>query len=226
MKRPALAAAALMLWSLLAFAAPRAQGAPIPIEAFAADNALSDAAISPDGHYLAVITLVQRHHAAMVYNLQSPQTSPKLVLADTPGKFDLTWCSWATNTRLLCGYRGVGNELPVLYTVTRLVAVDADGSHMLVLLQNSDQATGQFQDRILDWHSGKSDTVLIQADENLMAGSALQRAGSQGAYIGRSSTYGYPAVFELNVVTGSLRVLLHSYEPILSYLSDFLPHRL
>jgi len=221
MKRPALAAAALMLWSLLAFAAPRAQGAPIPIEAFAADNALSDAAISPDGHYLAVITLLQGHHAAMVYNLQSPQTPPKLVQADAPGKFELNWCSWATNTRLLCSYRGIGNDFVVLYTATRLVAVDADGTHLLVLLQNSDEATGQFQDRILDWHSGKPDTVLIQADENLLAGSALQRAGSRGAYIGNASTHGAPGVFELNVVNGALRVQMHAYEPIGTYLSDF-----
>ncbi|HXN10668.1 MAG TPA: hypothetical protein VN859_05450, partial [Steroidobacteraceae bacterium] len=220
MKWPTVTVSVSMVWCLVTATASRALTASIPIEAFAADDALSDAAISPDGHFLAAITLRQGHHVTMVYDLQSPQTPPKLVLADAPGKFELNWCSWATTTRLLCSFRGIGNDLPVLYTATRLVAVDADGSHLLVLLQNSDQATGQFQDRILDWHAGKPDTVLIQADENLLAGSPLLGPGSQGAYIGRTHT-GYPAVFELNVVTGSLRVLMHAYQPIGTYLSDF-----
>ena len=223
MQGPALAVCAFVFWCLLSATAPNAQGAPIPVEAFAADNALSDAAISPDGRYLAAVTLRQGHHVAMVYTLQSPQPAPKLVLADVPGEFNITWCNWATNTRLLCAYRGIGFEsyVPMRYSVTRLVAVDADGAHRLVLLQDSDQASGQFQDRIVDWHPGKPDTVLIQADENLLVGSVLRGAASQGVSLGNSTTHGYPAVFELNVVTGSLHMLLHAYEPILTYLSDF-----
>src|SRR5260370_21684897 len=89
------------------------------------------------------------------------------VLAE-PDHFQMTWCHWATNTRLLCGFRGMVRQ-GIVFGITRLVAIDADGKNQRVLIQGSGEAKGQFQDRIVNWNPGPPDTVLIEADEGLSA---------------------------------------------------------
>jgi dienelactone hydrolase len=182
-----------------------------------------------------MVSTIQGRRAVTVRDLKEAPSDARIVLADVPGKFDIGWCRWATSARLLCSYRGtqslIGNE--VQYAATRLVAVDPDGKNQLVLVQNSDEAGGrsaQFEDRIIDWHPGKADTVLIEADESLLdsreqninkgAGGSiyLKRGFGRSA---RTSTRGYPAIFELNVVTGNLEVLQRSYPPIRHFLTDF-----
>lgn len=209
---------ALMLAGTLASTQVSAE--QISIEDFAAPTAISDAAISSDGHYLAVVEFINEHRVAVVHDLTEPRSKPVVVASDVAGKFDIRWCSWATKTRLLCGYYGITEEGYVQFGVTRLVAMDADGGNLRVLVQNSDVAGGQYEDRIIDWNPGIPDTVLIEADESLLdsMGKMLLEAG--GGIYGQTTSGGYPAVFELNVVTGKLHLRLHSHPPILDILTD------
>jgi dipeptidyl aminopeptidase/acylaminoacyl peptidase len=208
----------ILTWILLA---SRLSAGPIPLEVFAAPEAISDAAISPDGHYLAAVEFRGAHRVVVVQDLSSGTHQPRLVLTDVAGKFDISWCSWATKTRLLCSYYGIGEDGFVMFGVTRLVAVDADGGNQRVLLQNSVQVGGQFQDQIIDWNPGPADTVLIEADESLLDSFAREILAAGGSVSGRTTSGGYPAAFELNVVTGKTRLRVHSQPPVLELLSDF-----
>jgi dienelactone hydrolase len=234
MKWPTIAISVALSWFVMA-TAPGARAAPIPVEAFAARDAISDTALSPDGRYLAVVAANQDRRAVTVRDLTAVPSEAHLVLTDIPGKFDITWCRWATGTRLLCSFRGIqsliARETPLV--ATRLVAVDPDGKNQLVLVQDADEAGGssaQFEDRIIDWHPRKADTVLIEADESLLGsleqniskgagGSINLKGGLRGS--AKTSTRGFPAIFELNVVTGDLRLVQHSFPPIRHFLTDF-----
>ena len=90
---------------IICAAASAAAAAP-SIEDFASRPQVEDVSISPDGRYLAEIRT--RDGKALTFvadrNAGKDQTL-RLVLAE-PDHFSMTWCRWATNTRLLCSFRG------------------------------------------------------------------------------------------------------------------------
>ena len=143
-----------------------AHAAAPSIEDFASRARIEDAAISPDGHYIAVIKTQDGRGAAVVIDRSPAHAAPVVVLSEPP-HFRLTWCRWATDTRLLCGYLGMAKPNGYVYSATRLVAVGADGKNTKVLIQNSETAQGQYQDQVINWNPGVPDSVLIEADEGL-----------------------------------------------------------
>jgi dienelactone hydrolase len=202
---------------IIAFHAAGGQAATPPsIEAFAARPRIEGASISPDGHYLALIQTTNGRAAAVVFNREANDLAHSQVVMGEPDRFHFSWCRWATNTRLLCGFRAMAEERGLVYGVTRLVAVDADGGHMKVLLQNSGEVQGQFQDRIINWNPGAPDAVLIEADEGL---SQSQMSADVTVY-GSFGTHALPAVWELNVVTGRLKMRQGSRDPIRHWVTD------
>lgn len=186
------------------------------IEDFASRPLVEDVSISPDGRYLAVIHTSKGKALAAIADRQGGKDQVMRPVLSEPEHFQLTWCHWATNTRLLCGLRAIANEGGYIFPITRLVAVDADGKNMRVLMQNSREAQGQYQDQIISWNPGPPDTVLIEADEGL---NADEITGIVQVY-GNVGTHGLPAVFELNVVTGRLTMRQHSREPIRHWIAD------
>jgi dipeptidyl aminopeptidase/acylaminoacyl peptidase len=207
------------LMALTALAGGCAAAAPPSIEAFAARPRIEGAVISPDGRYLALIQTQRGTAAVVVIERQGGASASRKVVLGEPENFRITWCRWATATRLLCAYRTSAESLGLYYIVTRLVAVDADGGHMLVLLQNADQTQGQFQDRVINWNPGVADTVLVEADEGIGNG-ALGAPSPNAVALGNVGTHAYPAVFELNIVTGRLNVRQHSRQPIRHWVTD------
>jgi dipeptidyl aminopeptidase/acylaminoacyl peptidase len=198
-----------------AFATTPDPGAnPPSIEEFAARPLVESAAISPDGRYLALIQTRDGRGFVAVVDRTAPGSTKKAVLAE-PEHFVISWCRWATNTRLLCSLRAMVKE-QFVYGISRLVAVDFDGKHLQVLVQNSRDAQGQFQDRIVSWNPGPPDTVLIEADEGL---SAEQQSHNAIVY-GNVGTHALPAVFELNVNTGRMMLRQHAREPIRHWIAD------
>jgi hypothetical protein len=188
---------------------------PPSVEDFASRPQVEDVSISPDGRYLALITTRNGRATAAVIDRQAGPDSAMHGVLSEPDKFRMTWCDWATNTRLLCGFRSIVRER-LVYSITRLVGVDADGKNMRVLIQNSADAQGQFQDRVINWNPGPADTVLIDADEGLS--SNQQDPGMR--ILGHVGTHALPAVFELNVMTGKLVVRQHAREPIRRWITD------
>lgn len=203
-------------FTLAALGFTTAHAAAPSIEDFAARARIEGASISPDGHYIAAISTDRDGRgAAVVIDRSSAQAASKVVLTEPP-HFRLTWCRWATDTRLLCGYMAMAKPNGYVYALTRLVAVDADGRNTKVLIQNSQSAQGQFQDRIINWNPGPPDSVLIEADEGL----SDQQLMSGARVYGNIGTHAAPAVFVLNVVTGNLAMRQAAREPIRRWVAD------
>ena len=201
---------------LAASFASGALAAPPSIETFAARAEVEGVAISPDGHFLATVVTHAGRGGVLIQQVMNGEPGGGQLVLGEPDHFHISWCRFATNTRLLCGFHGMGSEAGVVYPVGRLVAVDADGRNMKVLAQNSALAQGQFQDRVLQWHPGTADTVLIEADEGLSAA----QVNSNATIIGNIGTHGLPAVFELNVLNGSLHMRQAARFPIRHWIAD------
>ncbi len=208
-------------WGTLAlvlgvFSASAARSASPPsIEEFAARPKVEDVAISPDGRYLALIQTLDGKAMAVIADRTAGADQTMLPVLAEPEHFKFRWCHWATNTRLLCAFIAMVKDR-IVYSTTRLVAVDADGKNTRVLIQNSGEAQGQFQDRIINWNPGPPNTVLIEADEGLNA----EESAGNVQVIGDIGTHALPAVFELNVVTGQLRIRQRARDPIRHWITD------
>jgi dipeptidyl aminopeptidase/acylaminoacyl peptidase len=184
----------------LLFASFSSRAEPPPIKAFARMPAFENLLISADGRHLAYKTSRDDHHLIVVADITGDTVgNQRVVLADIPGKFEITWCNWANNSRLLCGLLAMATEAGNTYPVTRLVGVDADGQNRKTLLQYSDAAYAQLQDRVLDWTPDQPDSVLLELDDD----------GN-----------GFPSVFELNVYTGSRKLRVREHAPIRSFFTD------
>jgi len=194
--------------------AARAANAP-SVEDFASRPLIEDVSISPDGRYLALIQTHNGRAAAVVVDRKAGPRHARAVMSE-PEHVQMTWCDWATDTRLLCGFRGMALHGGAVYGFTRLAAVDADGEDLRVLMQNNAEAQGQFLDRIINWDPGLADTVLIEADEGLSSFQLLSNA----RIIGNVGTHGLPAVFELNVKTGALAIRQRARDPIRHWVTD------
>ncbi len=200
----------------LGFAGAGHAAAPPSIEDFAARARIESVSISPNGRYLALIETREGQGFVLVFDRTSVAGSTPNPVFKEPDHFYLSWCRWATETRLLCGLRGMTSDAGLVYSVSRLVAVDADGKHMKVLVQSNPDAQGQYQDRIINWNPGPPNTVLIEADEGIGQGAAQ----GWGNVYGSVGTYGLPAVFELNINNGRMSMRQQSYEPIRSWATD------
>lgn len=202
--------------------AAAAHSEPPPIATFARDPFIADAALSPDGRYLQVITSARGIRIAMVRDLSKPNAPMIPVMSGaTDYKFFIAWCRWATDSRLLCGLRGTDHDQGIVVPLTRLAAVDADGKNLKVLLQDNHavSADGQIQDRIVDWTPGVPDTVLIEAQANLTNGTSRMIAASGGDVVG-NVTSEFPGLYELNVVTGKMRRRMEGRRWLRGYLTD------
>ena len=122
-----------------------AHGASPPsIADFASRARIEGASISPDGRYLALIQTRDGRGLVVVDDRQGGKDRVMHLVLSEPEQFLLTWCHWATNTRLLCGLRAIASDRGYLFPVTRLVAVDADGKNMRVLMQNNREARNEY----------------------------------------------------------------------------------
>lgn len=192
--RMAVAAAAWMV-----VAADPAAAAPHPLEAFARLPAVRNVAISPDSRRIVFITAAGDVSVAVTYEHSTAGAKAVPILRSEPGEYEISWCNWANDTRILCGLTAMAKELGHVYPYTRLVAVNADGSKLKLLIQNSEAGRAQFHDRILDWTPDEPDTVLIQLDDD---------------------ANGFPSVFEMNVNTGLRYIRTRERAPIRSFKTD------
>jgi hypothetical protein len=78
--------------------------------------------------------------------------------------FEPSWCRWANDERIVCSFRGRERDKyhQKVFPVTRLVAVNSDGSQQKKLLQNPFAPSGQINDQIIDWTPEEPRSVLIE----------------------------------------------------------------
>lgn len=131
--------------------------------AFGARESASGEAISPDGKSVTYVAPAPRAGSvAFVANLETGDVKPFLNSGAGPEK--LSWCSFITDTRLVCRYRAILNDTGQLVGFSRLIAVDRDGSRLKQLGQASsfyDAGLRQFDGDIIDWMPGQGGSVLM-----------------------------------------------------------------
>jgi dipeptidyl aminopeptidase/acylaminoacyl peptidase len=185
--------------------------AQAPIEAFARAPVMDLISISPDGRYIAFVSGIENQRALIVVDRTGATKLRSVMTTGMAHSFDFSWCGWANNTRVMCGLIGTADandemrdtktraQYDFKYAITRLVAIDADGSNMKVLIQNSRAGWAQFQDRVLDWTPDDVENVLIALDDDADT---------------------FPSVFKLNVYSGSLRPHLGQEPPLSQFWTD------
>lgn len=185
---------ALSLWAVGAHAA-------VPtIDELAALADYSSASLSRDGKRIAYTGRAGDKRALMVLDLE--RRTNKAILAAEEGTFQIRWCRFKSDTRILCGLIGVNDtrgKNP--YALTRLIAIDADGGRYKVLIQRHGNATEQFQDDITDWRINDPKTVYIQVSPE-----------------GVNSPF--PDLYALDVETGLKRLVQKQRYPIRDWYSD------
>lgn len=192
---PALFAAVLMDLTVLCSSVARA--APIPVEQFATDRGMGAPNISPDGNKLVYIATTGAKAFIVVEDLLTGKSRP--ILQGNSGSFTVSRCDFKNDERLLCRYHGVDHDGGAPFPISRLVAINADGSKARQLLQNSTLAGSQYQDRILHWLPNDPNKVLI----------ALADQG-----------HVYPAVYRLDVYSGTMGLVVGARRPIMEWVAD------
>ena len=203
---------------MAALAAP-ALPAPVAIEAFAAPPRLTAVNISPDGRYLAVITTAADRDTVVILERSQPNLPPRPVIT-APEFFTLDYCRFATPTRLVCSLRGPGMYQGIAIPTSRLIAVDADGTHQQVIAPIEGAARGAYQDNVIGWNAEVPDTILVVAQRNPVRfdmPSAVR--GVRESHMG-STLVVNPTVFGLNIRNGNLTERLPPRRPLSDFLVD------
>jgi len=131
-----LAAAALLCVTDLAAAAT-----PQPLENFARRPQMQDVTISGDGRYVAFLSGAGDETTLMTVDRTQPGSAFKSITSSETNKFDLSWCRWANESRLLCGL--TGNLRGKKYAEPpfgRIFAVNADGKALKALEESRNDA--------------------------------------------------------------------------------------
>jgi dipeptidyl aminopeptidase/acylaminoacyl peptidase len=155
--------AGVVLVSMSSMAGAAVAAAP-PLEAFFEGTQIRSVAISPSGRFLSMIA--EMDGKMFVATKDRGSTSPALPVLAASGEdgFEPSWCRWANDERLVCSFRGLERDkyLHKVFPITRLVAVNRDGTQQKKLLQNPMMASGQLNDRIIDWTPEDPRGVLIE----------------------------------------------------------------
>ena len=105
-----------------------------PVEDFARRPQIQGATLSPDGRYVAFLSGAEDDTVLMTFDRTRPGSEYQRVAASQPGKFDLGWCRWANQNRLVCGVHGnIRGKKYAEAPFKRIFAVNADGSALKVL---------------------------------------------------------------------------------------------
>lgn len=175
-----------------------ASAAPRPsIEDFAAESSMYSPALSPDGKRIAYITNVDGKRFVGLLDLTT-NTSKAIVSAESDS-FLASWCRFKNDERLVCSFRSTQFISGRPFWITRLVALNIDGSKQKVLIQNGKAGASQFQDRVLHWLPDDRESVLIELDEDQSV---------------------FPEVYRLNVYNGRLTRILGERAPVVSWYAD------
>jgi dipeptidyl aminopeptidase/acylaminoacyl peptidase len=154
--------------------------------------------ISPDGYKVAYVTRVEGTRVLMVLDLQKRER--RGLMSAIVDRFEISYCKFKNDERLLCGFRGTQFYRGQPYGVSRLVAVDVAGKGKpRVLIQNGSEGGSQFQDRVLDWQHDDPKRVLIE----------LSGDGDP-----------FPTVHSLDVYTGLTYVVQRSRSSITDWSAD------
>lgn len=195
------AARAVVLACLGLTALPAGAQSRISADDFARDPQMRAPALSPDGTKLVyVLSAAGQTPVIMLYDTATSKTSA--LLPATKDSFSVTSCLFKTDARILCSFRGMTTDRrsPFPFAVTRMVAMNTDGSEQMMILQNrAGFGSSQFTDAVLSLLPEDPDHILVQDDHN--------------------SNF-YPTVFRLDVLKGKTASAEAERQPIVFWMAD------
>jgi dipeptidyl aminopeptidase/acylaminoacyl peptidase len=232
--------------AILCAASAIVAAAPQPIERFARRPQMYGVTISADGRYVAFLSGAEDDTVLMTFD-RTTGSEFKRVTGSEPNKFDLGWCRWANDKRLLCGlYGNIRGKKYAEAPFRRLFAVDADGGSLKVL-------EGPRNDANLFVQTTSMRNFNANQGQNVERAAASETARGVGAYTslaaanfvrvfnpGRQDELiditpddrdtvliqvdddhdSYPTLFNLNIYTGARTVRAPENLHIQSYVSD------
>lgn len=151
---------------ILATAPPAAADAPADLAArFATRPTATSVALSPDGDKLVFIGAYKTGgRAVTVADLKTGDS--KVIMAGTGLEFNPFRCGFKTDTRLICTLYGVSNFGEANGSYTRIIAIDADGTHSKMLSQRArDRTETAFNGgSIRNWLPDDPKHILLQVE--------------------------------------------------------------
>lgn len=134
--------------------------------AFGARPAAEHVALSPSGNRIVVLRPGKNAQTAlMLFDLVSGEERVLLTADGNPES--LHWCSFGSETQLVCRYGGNLAVDGVLVGMGRLIRLGADGKNLAQLGQRSsfyDAGLRQYDGQILDWLTDQGGAVLMARD--------------------------------------------------------------
>jgi dipeptidyl aminopeptidase/acylaminoacyl peptidase len=162
-----------VLCGLVMVAAPTLRAdSPKPFDAAAAFGARTDIAslrLSPDGLSVAFVTPIQGQGSVVYTQALAPGAKAKVAFYADGKPYRLRGCNWVANDRLVCAVYGLvtdhkNNNIGGLLPITRLMAVNADGTKPQLLSVTQSQYTPglALQDTaVIDWLPEQDGSVLM-----------------------------------------------------------------
>jgi dipeptidyl aminopeptidase/acylaminoacyl peptidase len=244
---PRVAPATALLVSVV-LTASTCLAAPPAIENFARRPHMQGVTISPDGRYVALLSGVGDETALLTLDRAELGGSFKRITTSVPGKFDIGWCRFANQKRLLCNLYGnlVGKKY-VEPPYTRLFSVEADGSAYKALDQSARQGNlfvvstsmrnfnlnqGTIADTRINSNRGDltKDTSNNSAIPNYASAYSPRRQDQVIDFTpGEDESVllemdddgdGHNAIFVLNIYNGNRGVRMAEHSPIENYVTD------
>ena len=132
--------------------------------AFGARQQVESVSISPDGKMIAIIEpTTGRGAALLVANLDgTPVLKPIMASSGSPDR--LQSCAWTDNTRLVCSIYMINTIYAERHGVSRLLAVNSDGSGVRELTASSNGtalAVLLYGGGVIDWSGNGSDGSVL-----------------------------------------------------------------
>jgi len=182
-----------------------------PAAAFGARPSVEGISLSPDGTSVAYIAPAAGQSSVLyVVKLgDNPTARPAFRATGNPER--LRGCEWVSNTRLVCTVFGIVKRAVGLLPISRVVAIDADGSNLKVLSNIAQEHT---QGYLL--YGGEVIDALPSEGDNVLMTRVYVPDAHTGSHIG-STERGY-GVDLVDTKTGSVKTI----EPPLLLATDYI----
>lgn len=188
--------------------------------AFGTREAVSSMDLSPDGK-LAVFVGAGPGRTTMVYIADIASGTNKPILYSKGSPETIQWCSFASNTRLVCRFTvivssdGSAANPGTLIPASRTISLNTDGKDIKPLGQqstSSDLGIRQFDGSIIDWLPGDSNDILMTR--------LFVPEGSRGIPTNVQRTKSGVGVVKLNVETLATETIEAPRENVFRWMSD------
>ena len=135
-------------------------------KAFGAREHVEDISLSPNGQKIAYITPLPngQGNALMTIDLNATQDQQKLALRTDGAPLRINQCDWVSDNRLICTLWAVRMEAYGLSAISRLLAVNADGTEQKIVSVRQGANAHRFSyfgGRVIDLLPGDDGAVLV-----------------------------------------------------------------